>query len=56
MFHKLLYTALTKPTNEREGKQYCRDFMLQLRLHPLSLQKPWNLPDIEVIKEKVCVY
>lgn len=37
-------------------KQYRRDILLQLRLHPLSLQKPENLPAIEVVKNKLYLH
>lgn len=44
---------MTKYANDAAVKHYNRDILLQLRLHPLSLQKPRELPEIEVIKDKV---
>jgi len=33
-------------------KQYDRDFLLQLQAVPLSLEKPLNLPMLDIIKDK----
>lgn len=37
-------------------KQYDRNILLQLRLHPLSLQKPMNLPGMNIIKNKLYLH
>ncbi|XP_035221735.1 uncharacterized protein LOC118194673 isoform X2 [Stegodyphus dumicola] len=33
--------------------QYGRDYLLQLRMHPLSIQRPKKLADFEMAKEKI---
>ena len=41
------------PTDEPEGKkQYDREFLICLQRDPLSLQKPCNLPSMEIVKDK----
>lgn len=37
------------PANTDGKKQYDRDFLLQLQKNPLSLQKPQQMPDMEII-------
>ena len=46
---------MTENANDAVIKHYNRDILLQLRLHPLSLQKPRELPEMEVVKDKVYV-
>ncbi|GFQ88988.1 eukaryotic translation initiation factor 4 gamma 3 [Trichonephila clavata] len=41
------------PLNPEGKKQYDRDFLLQLQSQPMSLCKPMNLPNVDVIKDKV---
>ncbi|GBM41437.1 hypothetical protein AVEN_129629-1 [Araneus ventricosus] len=36
--------------------KYGRDYLLQLRLHPLSLQKPDNLKNHDIVKEKLYLH
>ncbi|KAG8175497.1 hypothetical protein JTE90_025510 [Oedothorax gibbosus] len=38
------------------SRRYERDFLLQLRLHPFSLQKPKSLKDLEIIKDKLYLH
>ena len=33
-------------------KQYDRDFLIQLQWDPISMQKPKNLPSMDIIKDK----
>ncbi|KFM73624.1 hypothetical protein X975_05930, partial [Stegodyphus mimosarum] len=33
--------------------RYGRDYLLQLRMHPLSIQRPKNLAEFEMAKEKL---
>ncbi|GIY74246.1 eukaryotic translation initiation factor 4 gamma 3 [Caerostris extrusa] len=40
------------PLNPEGKKQYDRDFLLQLQSQPMSLCKPNNLPNLDVIKDK----
>ena len=40
------------PNNTEGKKQYDRDFLIQLQKDPLSLAKPTNLPNMEIIKDK----
>ena len=41
------------PTDEPEGKkQYDREFLICLQRDPLSLQKPCNLPNMEIVKDE----
>ncbi len=40
------------PLNQEGKKQYDRDFLLQLRKDPLSMDKPPNLPNMEIVKDK----
>ncbi|KAG8175493.1 hypothetical protein JTE90_025507 [Oedothorax gibbosus] len=40
------------PLNPEGKKQYDRDFLLQLQGQPMSLCKPTNLPNLDVIKDK----
>ncbi|XP_054711233.1 eukaryotic translation initiation factor 4 gamma 1-like [Uloborus diversus] len=40
------------PLNPEGKKQYDRDFLLQLQGEPMSLCKPSNLPNLDVIKDK----
>lgn len=40
------------PLNPEGKKQYDRDFLLQLQSQPMSLCKPSNLPNLDVIKDK----
>ncbi|GFY43048.1 eukaryotic translation initiation factor 4 gamma 3 [Trichonephila inaurata madagascariensis] len=40
------------PLNPEGKKQYDRDFLLQLQSQPMSLCKPMNLPNLDVIKDK----
>ncbi|GBN38454.1 Eukaryotic translation initiation factor 4 gamma 3 [Araneus ventricosus] len=41
------------PRNPEGKKQYDREFLLQLQSQPMSLRKPNNLPNLDVIKDKV---
>ncbi|KFM66122.1 Eukaryotic translation initiation factor 4 gamma 3, partial [Stegodyphus mimosarum] len=43
------------PLNTEGKKQYDRDFLLQLQCQPVSLCKPKNLPNIDVIKNKAYI-
>ncbi|XP_071033985.1 putative leucine-rich repeat-containing protein DDB_G0290503 isoform X1 [Parasteatoda tepidariorum] len=36
--------------------KYGRDYLLQLRMHPLSLQKPQNLPIMEIVKDRLYLH
>lgn len=47
---------MTENADDAAVKHYNRDILLQLRLHPLSLQKPRELPEMEVIKDKVSTF
>lgn len=49
----LKFLGVAENMSHTPVKQYNRDILLQLRLHPLSLQKPETLPEIEFVKEKV---
>ncbi|XP_055935890.1 eukaryotic translation initiation factor 4 gamma 3-like isoform X2 [Argiope bruennichi] len=40
------------PLNPEGKKQYDREFLLQLQSQPMSLCKPNNLPNLDVIKDK----
>jgi len=40
------------PLNLEGKKQYDREFLIQLQRDPLSMQKPCNLPNMEIIKDK----
>ncbi|GFT18145.1 uncharacterized protein TNCV_183101 [Trichonephila clavipes] len=48
-------TMDSTPQNAAERK-YGRDFLLQLRLHPFSLQKPSNLKMHEIVKDKLYLH
>ncbi|PRD32437.1 UNVERIFIED_CONTAM: hypothetical protein NCL1_20448 [Trichonephila clavipes] len=50
-----LLTMDSTPQNAAERK-YGRDFLLQLRLHPFSLQKPSNLKMHEIVKDKLYLH
>ncbi len=53
---KLKYTYKEdqwSPINVEGKKQYDRDFLMQLQKDPLSIKKPKNLPNMEIIKDKV---
>merc|ERR1711892_481792 len=52
---KLKYTYQEdqwSPLNPEGKKQYDREFLICLQRDPLSLQKPCNLPNIEIVKDK----
>jgi len=40
------------PLNPEGKKQYDREFLICLQRDPLSLQKPGNLPNMEIVKDK----
>jgi len=40
------------PLNPEGKKQYDREFLICLQRDPLSLQKPCNLPNMEIVKDK----
>merc|ERR1719282_626956 len=40
------------PLNLEGKKQYGREFLICLQRDPLSLQKPMNLPNMEIVKDK----
>jgi len=40
------------PLNPEGKKQYGREFLICLQRDPLSLQKPCNLPSMEIVKDK----
>jgi len=40
------------PINVEGKKQYDRDFLLQLRKDPLSSERPANLPNMDIVKDK----
>ncbi len=40
------------PINMEGKKQYDRDFLLQLRKDPLSVERPLNLPNMEIVRDK----
>ena len=39
------------PINTEGKKQYTRDFLMQLQRDPQSMEKPTNLPNMEIIKD-----
>merc|ERR1719188_2657263 len=39
------------PINTEGKKQYTRDFLMQLQRGPQSMEKPTNLPNMEIIKD-----
>jgi len=52
---KLKYTYQEdqwSPLNPEGKKQYDREFLICLQRDPLSLQKPCNLPNMEIVKDK----
>jgi hypothetical protein len=54
LFLKILTTFSDQwsPANLEGKKQYDRQFLLQLQTVPLSLEKPLNLPQMDIIKDK----
>ena len=41
------------PSNTEGKKQYDRSFLLQLQTVPLSMEKPANLPQMDIIRDKL---
>ncbi|XP_055937453.1 uncharacterized protein LOC129966874 isoform X2 [Argiope bruennichi] len=44
------------PSQNMIQHKYGRDYLLQLRLHPFSLQKPDNLKNHDIVKEKLYLH